>query len=77
MGRVNNSLCWHCVNALINGCSWAASFKPVKGWNAQPRQLEDIGISYNVVSCPEFIQKAEYNKGVLIHDGIELKPYKL
>lgn len=43
------SLCWRCNKACIRGCSWAARFEPVPGWNAKPN-----GRSYHVDACPEF-----------------------
>lgn len=43
------TLCWRCEKACIRGCSWAARFEPVPGWDAKPN-----GKSYQVNACPEF-----------------------
>lgn len=43
------TLCWRCNKACTRGCSWAARFEPVSGWDATPN-----GKSYQVNACPEF-----------------------
>lgn len=43
------TICWRCNKACIRGCSWAARFEPVPGWDAKPN-----GRSYHVDACPEF-----------------------
>ena len=44
------TLCWDCKNAPEKGCSWAAMFEPVDGWEI----LETKNGGVCVVNCPEF-----------------------
>ena len=30
-----DTLCWGCLNACDNGCSWSESLTPVEGWAAE------------------------------------------
>jgi len=53
------SLCWRCKNATnkYNNCSWAKSFDPVDGWEAEVTEIPenlDKKDSYLVKSCPLF-----------------------
>lgn len=54
------SLCLFCKNACTGECSWARSFKPVKGWSAVPTKVKiSKGVyddSFLVESCPKYIQ---------------------
>ena len=57
-----NTKCFQCQNAVpskTRGCSWSKNLIPVKGWEAIPRIYrvggKTSGVSYRVVSCPEFI----------------------
>lgn len=43
------TLCYLCQNSNRNGCSWARSLEPVKGWDA-----EENNQGYLVLWCPEF-----------------------
>ena len=50
------TLCWDCQN-YGGGCSWSKRFQPVAGWVAEQHykpSLAGDGISYKVLSCPEF-----------------------
>ena len=56
------TLCWKCKNAVpkkaddgryIRGCRWSIARKPVDGWEADKRCLEDR-VTYRVRSCPKF-----------------------
>ena len=53
----DTTICWDCKNALCR-CPWSQSFKPVKGWVAQPTKIKDakglIIQSYKVLECPMF-----------------------
>ncbi len=55
--------CWSCGNYAI--CPWSQSKIPVKGWNAEPVQRKhkgkDSGISYKVLSCPQYIPDKSNN----------------
>lgn len=60
------SLCWFCRNAVLSpetgtGCSWSSrTHTPVKGWEAERRDLKmyrrgyRLVESYRVRACPEF-----------------------
>ena len=43
------TLCYLCQNSNRNGCSWARSLEPVKGWDAEKNNQ-----GYLVLWCPEF-----------------------
>lgn len=62
MGKEKHTLCWLCKNAG-GGCSWSKTFKPVKGWVAEPTILhiskDQTLNSFNVESCPQF-KKLDY-----------------
>lgn len=57
------TICWKCQNAVprveggvyVKGCRWSIKHKPVEGWTAEERTLEDL-VTYNVRSCPKFIK---------------------
>lgn len=57
------SLCWSCKNAVPGvrkGCLWSREYKPVRGWDAERRDLEIDRcrngkiVSYLVLGCPLF-----------------------
>ena len=43
------SKCWTCSRAVTDKCSWAARYKPVEGWTAEPNPALN---SYLVYDCP-------------------------
>lgn len=57
----NQTLCWVCQNAMpkivnaryVCGCEWSIKRKPVPGWRATERTLEDR-TTYKVIECPKF-----------------------
>ena len=50
-----DTLCWSCLNACDNGCSWSESLTPVDGWEAERTYtLEGEEYSYNVRACPQY-----------------------
>lgn len=54
--REHETLCWDCQNATK--CSWKDGI-PVKGWNAEPRMVNDkegIIRTYRVIDCPKFLE---------------------
>ena len=63
MAETRNQLCWSCRNACGGG-SWARSFVPVTGWDAEPcrRVYRDAAVgtryvdSYIIRGCPEHEQ---------------------
>jgi len=56
----SDTLCWDCVHAAHNKCSWARSFVPVEGWVADKTVVAKQSVrspeseSYIVRSCPQF-----------------------
>ena len=67
MENKKHTLCWLCKNAG-GGCSWSKTFKPVKGWVAEPTVLniskDQVVDSFIVESCPKFIRKFKRHKTV-------------
>lgn len=62
----NDQLCWRCARAYPgNGCEWADSFKPVKGWEAVPTEkaanVPGGGIikSFRIRKCPKFLKEGQ------------------
>lgn len=53
--------CWSCTK-YAGGCSWSREFKPVPGWEAEPRtygarpkyKVPEVN-SYEIVACPEYV----------------------
>lgn len=65
MGRLLPSICWNCARASDSSCSWSRNFTPVKGWKAVKCNLDiqySDTISYNVITCPEFIPDRRVKK---------------
>lgn len=55
------SLCWDCVDAVPDrrgyGCPWSLEEKPIRGWDAERRDLPSVkGKSYFVHTCPLFVE---------------------
>lgn len=53
-----DQLCWECAKAT-GGCSWSASFKPIKEWTVTPVHKIDAGRqvdTYCITACPEFMK---------------------
>ena len=48
-------LCWNCKKAT-GGCSWVDDFVPVIGWDATPTVVDEIEESFEIKSCPEFVE---------------------
>lgn len=48
-------VCWNCKKAT-GGCSWVDDFKPVDGWDATPTMVDDMEESFEIKSCPEFVE---------------------
>lgn len=54
------TLCWHCAHAVPNpkkglGCSWSRELVPVKGWDAEYRNIRGSKLpSYLVKACPMY-----------------------
>lgn len=61
-----SSLCWDCEKATNSGCSWSKSFKPVKGWEAEPKPIKLTATknidSYLVIKCPQFAEDEHSRK---------------
>lgn len=54
-----DTICWSCKHSAGRSmCSWARTFNPVDGWDAQPTTLASstgkMRNSYNVRACPQF-----------------------
>lgn len=65
IGTTEDTLCWGCQNCTR--CSWADGI-PVKGWEATPTIVRDIGgdfSSYLVTKCPLF--KADAKREITAH----------
>ena len=59
----SETLCWRCARSTgKNMCSWARSFGPVTGWDAQPTTLASsqgkMRDSFHVRSCPQYDKEA-------------------
>lgn len=64
MLRKRLAICWYCENAE-GGCEWTRCFKPVPGWDAEPRIVKDDEgdiRTYHIRSCPKY---KEYTGGKL------------
>ena len=57
---MEDTLCFTCRRACNGSCSWAKSFKPVKGWVAKPTKLRLYNTkkadSYHVEKCPKYVR---------------------
>lgn len=63
----SGQLCWSCINATNNGCSWSKNFKPVKGWTATPTILTvttgRTTESFSITKCPQYIADKQAKRG--------------
>lgn len=62
-GILSDSLCWKCARSTDSSCSWADSFTPVDGWDAEPteRYSEVYKTSYKVNHCPLFKEHIQHD----------------
>lgn len=57
MGVKGDTLCWLCEKSCTKACSWAKSFDPVEGWDAEETVIAgytNLIQSFLVKDCPEF-----------------------
>lgn len=66
------TICWSCKKAC-GGCSWSASFEPIKGWRATPTDLKCYSAvrsgSYEVHECPLFEPEEKHEYKQINPDG--------
>lgn len=58
MGVNSDTLCWLCEKSCTKECSWARSFDPVEGWDAEETVIAgytNLIQSFFVKNCPEFL----------------------
>lgn len=58
MGVKGDTLCWLCEKSCTKACSWAKSFDPVEGWDAEETVIAgytNLIQSFLVKDCPEFV----------------------
>lgn len=68
MDKQSESLCFSCKRVCKGACSWSKSFKPVKGWVAQPTKVGvyrgKVTDSYLVKECPKYVRDDREEVGI-------------
>ena len=52
--KSSSQLCWTCQRAT-GYCSWSASLKPIKGWDAKLVKFKEGGYTYKIKDCPLYL----------------------